>query len=107
MHNSSDGTGFDTDRAWKLLIGGEWVDPAAGTYPVIDPNDGTVVGHAPEATAGQAADAARAARDALGGWRALSPAERGSHLAMEAAWKIGVCSSAVPSESCGNFIAAW
>ncbi|MYI15940.1 MAG: aldehyde dehydrogenase family protein [Acidimicrobiaceae bacterium] len=81
MHNSSDGTGFDTDRAWKLLIGGEWVDPAAGTYPVIDPNDGTVVGHAPEATAGQAADAARAARDALGGWRALSPAERGSHLA--------------------------
>ncbi|MYA13592.1 MAG: aldehyde dehydrogenase family protein [Acidimicrobiaceae bacterium] len=81
MHNSSDGTGFDTDRAWKLLIGGEWVDPAAGTYPVIDPNDGTVVGHAPEATAVQAADAARAARDALGGWRALSPAERGGHLA--------------------------
>ena len=81
MHNSSDGTGFDTDRAWKLLIGGEWVDPAAGTYPVIDPNDGTVVGHAPEATAAQAADAARAAHDALGGWRALSPAERGSHLA--------------------------
>ena len=81
MHNSSDGTGFDTARTWKLLIGGEWVEPGAGTYPVIDPNDGTVVGHAPEATAGQAADAARAARQALPGWRALSPAERGSHLA--------------------------
>ena len=81
MHNSSDVAGIDTDRAWKLLIGGEWVEPDAGTYPVIDPNDGTVVGHAPEATAGQAADAARAARDALDGWRALSPAERGSYLA--------------------------
>ena len=81
MHNSSDETGLGTDRAWRLLIGGEWVEPDAGTYPVIDPNDGTVVGHAPEATAGQAEDAARAARDALGGWRALSPAERGSRLA--------------------------
>ena len=80
MHNGSDDSGIDADRAWKLLIGGEWVDPDAGTYPVIDPNDGTVVGHAPEATASQAADAARAARDALAGWRALSPDERCSRL---------------------------
>ncbi len=81
MHNSSDEAAIDTDRAWRLLIGGEWTEPDAGTYPVIDPNDGTVVGHAPEATAGQAADAARAAREALGGWRGLSPEERGRRLA--------------------------
>ena len=81
MHNSSDGTAIDTERAWKLLIGGEWVAPAAGTYPVIDPNDGTVVGHAPEATGAQANDAARAAREALPRWRALSPEERGNRLA--------------------------
>ena len=80
MPHDIDDIGIDADRAWKLLIGGEWVGPDAGTYPVIDPNDGTVVGHAPEATASQAADAARAARDALGGWRALSPTERGSRL---------------------------
>ena len=81
MPNDRDRTAIDTERAWRLLIGGEWVDPGAGTYPVVDPNDGTVVGHAPEATAGQADDAARAAREALPGWRALSPAERGGRLA--------------------------
>ena len=80
MPNDIGDTGIDTERAWKLLIGGEWVEPAGGTYPIVDPNDGTVVGHAPEATAGQAADAARAARDALPVWRALSPEERGSRL---------------------------
>ena len=61
MPTDRDRTAIDTERAWKLLIGGERVDPGAGTYPVVDPNDGTVVGHAPEATAGQADDAARAA----------------------------------------------
>ena len=81
MPHDGDDTGLDTERAWKLLIGGEWIDPAAGTYPVVDPNDGTVVGHAPEATAAQAADAARAAREALPAWRALSPEERGNRLA--------------------------
>ncbi len=72
---------IDADRAWRLLIGGEWVDPAAGTYPVIDPNDGSVVGHAPEADADQAADAARAARDALPAWRDAGPEERCRRLA--------------------------
>ena len=80
MPHEINDTGLDADRAWKLLIGGEWVEPDGGTYPVIDPNDGTVVGHAPEATASQAADAARAARDALAGWRALRPDERCSRL---------------------------
>ena len=81
MPHNSDDTGLDAGRDWKLLIGGEWVDPAGGTYSVIDPNDGTVVGYAPEATAAQANDAARAAREALPAWRALSPEERGNRLA--------------------------
>ena len=72
MPRSIDETGIDAERAWRLLIGGEWVDPAGGTYPIIDPNDGTVVGHAPESTAAQADDAARAAREALPRWRALN-----------------------------------
>ena len=42
MPRNSDETGVDTERAWKLLVGGEWVEPGAGTYPVVDPNDGTV-----------------------------------------------------------------
>ena len=27
---------IDVDKNWQLLINGEWVDPAAGTYDVID-----------------------------------------------------------------------
>ena len=30
-------TSIDVDKNWQLLINGEWVDPAAGTYDVIDP----------------------------------------------------------------------
>lgn len=70
----------DPQRAWKLLIGGEWVDPDGGVYPVIDPNDGSVVGHAPEATEAQARDAAAAARAALSEWRALSGEQRAAAL---------------------------
>ena len=81
MPTGQDDHSIDVERPWKLLIDGEWVEPAGGTYPVVDPNDGTVVGHAPEADAAQAADAARAARSALPAWRALSPQERGSRLA--------------------------
>ena len=81
IDNDNGNAAIDTDRAWKLLIGGEWVSPDSGTYPVIDPNDGTLVGHAPEAGATQADDAAQAARDALPAWRALSPDERCSRLA--------------------------
>ena len=39
---------IDVDKNWKLLINGEWVDPAAGTYDVIDPATTKVVGRAPE-----------------------------------------------------------
>ncbi len=80
-HPMGSETALDVDRVWKLLIGGEWVEPQGGTYPIVDPNNGVVVGHAPDATAGQAADAARVAREALPGWRALSMAERCNRLA--------------------------
>ena len=72
---------IDVDRHWRLLIDGEWVAPAAGTYEIVDPATTKVVGHAPEATSAQAIDAARAARAASGRWRALSPADRCAHLA--------------------------
>ena len=74
-------SGIDVDRAWRLLIGGEWVEPAGGTYEIIDPSSTDVVGHAPEASRAQGEDAAAAARAALPAWRALSPQERGGHLA--------------------------
>ena len=53
---------IDVDKNWKLLINGEWVDPAAGTYDVIDPATTKVVGRAPEASVQQADDAAAAAK---------------------------------------------
>lgn len=80
MGSRGDVSGIDVDRVWRLLIGGEWVDPAEGTYEIVDPNLLETVGHAPEASAGQAADAARAAKAALPGWRALSRTQRGAFL---------------------------
>jgi len=59
---------MDQDREWKLLIGGEWV-AGAGTYTITNPNTTEVVGQAPDASVAQAEDAAKAARDALPGWR--------------------------------------
>jgi acyl-CoA reductase-like NAD-dependent aldehyde dehydrogenase len=67
--------GIDVDEDWKLLIGGEWV-ATSGHYPIVDPNTTRVVGHAPEATVAQANDAAAAAREALGSWKARSMGER-------------------------------
>ena len=53
---------IDVDKNWQLLINGEWVDLAAGTYDVIDPATTKVVGRAPEASVEQADDAAAAAK---------------------------------------------
>ncbi len=71
---------IDVDKTWQLLIGGAWVDPAGGTYDIVDPNTTSVVGHAPEATAAQAEDAAAAAKSAFGAWKALSREERCSYI---------------------------
>ncbi|WP_353947092.1 aldehyde dehydrogenase family protein [Streptomyces sp. HUAS MG91] len=68
------------DTSGKLFIGGEWVEPAGGTYDVVDPASERVVGAAPEATRQQVHDAARAARDAFGPWSRTTPQERAAIL---------------------------
>src|SRR5262245_37837964 len=70
-----------------VLIAGQWVPAAGGTYPVIDPATEGVVGRAPEASPAQVGEAARAAREAFehGPWPRLSPAERGACLREAAA----------------------
>ena len=67
---------LNADEEYRLLIGGEWVAPGAGTYEIVDPNSTRVIGHAPEASMAQAADAAAAAKAALPGWRDTPMAER-------------------------------
>jgi acyl-CoA reductase-like NAD-dependent aldehyde dehydrogenase len=66
----------------KILIGGQWVAAARGTYPIIDPASEAPAGAAPECSVEQVHAAARAARDAFehGPWRTLSGAERGALL---------------------------
>ncbi|GJM37549.1 MAG: aldehyde dehydrogenase [Acidimicrobiales bacterium] len=71
---------IDVDKNWQLLIDGEWVDPAAGTYDIVDPATTNVVGHAPEASVEQANDSAAAAKAALASWRRLSREERCAHI---------------------------
>ena len=67
----------------RVLIGGEWVRAAGGTYPVIDPATEEPAGHAPECTVEQVRAAARAARAAFerGPWRTMGGAERAACLA--------------------------
>lgn len=64
------------DRPWRLLVGGEWVEGSAGTYPVINPADESVVAEAPEATSKDAEAAAAAAREAFPAWSRTPPEER-------------------------------
>lgn len=64
----------------RLLIGGEWVAPAAGHYEVINPATEEVVGLAPEASRQQVYEAADAARDAFASWSRTRPAERAAIL---------------------------
>lgn len=61
---------------YRLTIDGERVAGAGGTYPVVDPATEAVVGHAPEASAAQADDAAGAAAAAFDSWSRTSPEER-------------------------------
>jgi len=68
------------DTAYRLLINGEWVEPANGHYDVINPATEQVVGRAPEASRQQVYDAAAAAKAALPGWAATSPEERSAIL---------------------------
>ncbi|MEU8889344.1 aldehyde dehydrogenase family protein [Streptomyces sp. NPDC048442] len=67
-------------REQRLLIGGEWVEPAGGHYEVINPATEEVVGLAPEATPGQVRAATDAARDAFASWSRTKPEERAAVL---------------------------
>ena len=68
----------------QLLIGGAWVDGADGGYDVVNPATEEIVGVAPEASPGQALDAARAAQDAFPEWSQTTPEHR-SELLLRAA----------------------
>ncbi|MFF3861811.1 aldehyde dehydrogenase family protein [Streptomyces sp. NPDC002209] len=64
----------------RLYIGGEWVEPAAGHYEVVNPADESVVGLAPEASRAQVEEAARAAAEAFETWSRTTPEERAAVL---------------------------
>ena len=63
-----------------MFIGGEWVEPSDGAYPVVNPATEQVVAEAPQAGVGQVRDAVAAARAAFPAWSRRSPAERGELL---------------------------
>ncbi|MBF6556464.1 MAG: aldehyde dehydrogenase family protein [Acidimicrobiales bacterium] len=60
----------------QLLIGGKWVEAGNGTYGITNPATETLVGQAPDASMGDAADAAAAARQAFPAWAATPVEER-------------------------------
>jgi acyl-CoA reductase-like NAD-dependent aldehyde dehydrogenase len=65
---------------FQVLIGGEWSDGADGSYEIVNPANGDVVGHAPEASVQQADDAAAAAREAFKSWSRTRPEVRADLL---------------------------
>jgi acyl-CoA reductase-like NAD-dependent aldehyde dehydrogenase len=65
-----------TNKHYRLLIGGDWVEGDLGTTAVINPATEQVVGHAPEASVAQSNAAAAAARAAFGSWSRTPAAER-------------------------------
>jgi acyl-CoA reductase-like NAD-dependent aldehyde dehydrogenase len=71
----------------RILIGGEWVRAARGTYEIVNPATEEVAGLAPECSIEQVNEAVRAAREAFarGPWPRMSGAERGELLKQAAA----------------------
>ena len=65
-----------TDKQYRLLIGGEWVEGAGGTYDVVNPATEQVVAPAPEATADDVYAAAAAAKAAFPAWSHTTPEAR-------------------------------
>ncbi|MEV8595187.1 aldehyde dehydrogenase family protein [Streptomyces sp. NPDC052012] len=68
----------------RLFIGGRWVEPDGGHYPVTDPATEETAGRAPEASRGQVDAACAAARAAFGAWSRTAPEERAVILARAA-----------------------
>jgi len=76
---------YDYDR---LLIGGQWVEPAGdGVFEIRSPHDGRLIGRTPEAAQGDVDRAVAAARRAFdeGPWPRMSPAERAAVITRFAA----------------------
>jgi acyl-CoA reductase-like NAD-dependent aldehyde dehydrogenase len=64
----------------RLLVDGEWVEPAGGHYDVVNPATEEVVGQAPEASVQQALDAAASAKQAFKTWSRTTPEHRAAIL---------------------------
>ncbi|MGW1230054.1 aldehyde dehydrogenase family protein [Streptomyces sp. NPDC002530] len=69
-----------TTSPQRLFIGGEWTEPAAGHYEVVNPATEEIVGLAPEASRAQVHEAAAAARTAFASWSRTRPEERAAIL---------------------------
>lgn len=67
-------------ETYRVGIGGEWSEGAAGTYEVINPATEEVVGHAPQASVEQSLAATEAARDAFDSWSRTTPEHRANLL---------------------------
>ena len=68
------------DQEFRLYIDGEWVEPANGRYPVINPATEEVVAEAPEASREQVYEACKAAKAAFPSWSRTKPEERAEIL---------------------------
>src|SRR5690606_33965556 len=65
----------------RLFIGGKWVDGrGGGRIAVHDPSTGEAIAEVADANAEDALDAVTAANEALPGWAATAPRERGEIL---------------------------
>ena len=71
-------TGIDIPTG--LLIGGRWGSGRGGMLPVTDPATEDVIAEVASATPEDALEAVAAAHDALPGWSARPPRERGECL---------------------------
>jgi succinate-semialdehyde dehydrogenase / glutarate-semialdehyde dehydrogenase len=69
-----------------LLIGGQWVAGRAGVVPVVDPATEDAIAEVASASVEDALDAVTAAYDALPGWAATPPRQRGECL--RRAWEL-------------------
>ena len=68
--------GTTAHERYSLWIGGDRVEGSRGTYEVVNPATEEIVGLAPEATAGDAHQAAAAAAEAFPGWSQTTADER-------------------------------
>ena len=71
-------TGIDAPT--QLLIGGAWSAGRAGVLPVVDPATEETVAEVASASTEDGLDAVTAAHEALPGWAATPPRERGECL---------------------------